>query len=577
MTSHESELRTARTTKAAMGIAASLPALALALLAVLSLASIFAFLRPAAADVGSLLPIDPGDASPWFAVLSATTLGAISYGLLKSKETAWWLAVGTLVTALLYEASTLVRPLGVALVGIPLAVLLADNGRYRVETTATWRRRIVALLITAAVLIALETSLVIAATGGWPRPLSALGDATNALGNSFGLSDDLADKVLKVTSNNVLLALLIVLARLPIVLAAIGVVSPVPEQPADPSTRTRARDIGRRFGRGALLPFQLGDDKFVFSPPDADGMVVYGVVGGSAVALGDPIGPEDEGPGVLAAFMARCRKFGRTPVFYQVSQSCRPMLGDLGYRTFKVGVEAIIQLDDFALTGPSRANLRHTITRCRKAGVSVRWFGAGINPSAEPGLANRLAEIDAFWRSAAGPELGFTIGRFDIHNLRWQPVAVAVDEGGEALGFTTFRPTGSDRGWVLDLMRRGPDSPPGVVEFCIAEAAAAFREAGGTTLSLGLAPLADLDASGPFEERLLAVGARLTGRWYDVKGLAFFKRKFDPTWVPRYGAIRRRRDFVRFVVALLLVHVRLSTLLPRRPVPVREQVAATTR
>jgi lysylphosphatidylglycerol synthetase-like protein (DUF2156 family) len=102
-----------------------------------------------------------------------------------------------------------------------------------------------------------------------------------------------------------------------------------------------------------------------------------------------------------------------------------------------------------------------------------------------------------------------------------------------------------------------------VVEFSIAEARSAFRAGGSTTLSLGLAPLAGLEASGPAEERLLALGARLVHHWYEVKGLAFFKGKFDLIWVPRYGAIRHRHDILGFVLALLLVHVRLASMLPR--------------
>ncbi len=115
-------------------------------------------------------------------------------------------------------------------------------------------------------------------------------------------------------------------------------------------------------------------------------------------------------------------------------------------------------------------------------------------------------------------------------------------------------------------MRRVPDSPPGVVEACIAEAAAGFKAAGATSLSLGLAPLAGLDRNGPLEERLLERGGRFVQRWYDVKGLAFFKNKFDPTWVPRYGAIRHRRDLIAFVVGLLWVHLSGALRLPgRRP------------
>jgi phosphatidylglycerol lysyltransferase len=114
-------------------------------------------------------------------------------------------------------------------------------------------------------------------------------------------------------------------------------------------------------------------------------------------------------------------------------------------------------------------------------------------------------------------------------------------------------------------MRRAPDGSPGVVEACIAEAAVAFRAAGASTLSLGLAPLAGLDnVAGTWEGRLLANAGRLVGRWYDVRGLYRFKNKFDPDWIPRYGAMRRRRDLVGFVVGLLRVHLSGALHLPGR-------------
>ncbi len=569
MTLVEPQKRTARVARAALSWGVAIPALILALLSIVSLAYFLGFLRPLARGVDAVWPIDAGDASPSFALLSAVGLGALSVGLLKGKAVAWWLAVATLVVALLCQAATLAHPLGVVVVGGLLSVLVADNRHYEVETSASWRRRALALMVAAGVLVGLETSLVIAATGSWPGPLGLLSDATAALGNAFGISDATAGDLLRVTSHNVLLALLIVAARLPIVLAAIGVLSPAPEHAPDPSTRARAREIGRRFGCGALLPFQLGDDKFVFVPADADGMVVYGVAAGTAVVLGDPIGPAQETSKVLAAFLARCHRVGRTLVFYQASGPGSGALAQAGFRVFRVGQEAVVELGTFDLSGPRRANLRHTITRCRRAGVSIRWFASGIDPAVDPGLGAQLAALDERWRLEVGPELGFTISQFDAANLRWQPVAVAVSETGHPLGFATFRRTGTDGGWVVDLMRRAGDSPPGVVEWCIAEAASAFRAGGSKTLSLGLAPLAGLEADGVAEERLLRLGAWVVRRWYDVRGLAFFKGKFDPIWVPRYGAIRHRRDIVGFVVALLLVHVRPVSMLPRwrRPVP----------
>ena len=287
--------------------------------------------------------------------------------------------------------------------------------------------------------------------------------------------------------------------------------------------------------------------------------------------LGDLIGKPETAPAVFDDFLGHCRKMDRLPVVYQASASGRSMLVNAGFRMFKVGEEAVIDLPTFGTAGSKRANLRHTITRCRKDGVTFRWFPNGL-PNHESRLMDELESIDAVWRKKAGPELGFTISHFDRRSLCWQPVSVAVGSGGKAIAYTTFRNTGSDGGWVLDLLRRCPDGPPGAVEACIAEAATAFREAGAKTLSLGLAPPGGLDMSSP-EERLLALGGKLVSPWYNTAGLVRFKNKFDPTWTPRYGATRRRRDIVGFVIGLLWVHTADAIHLPGRR-PVVRQVAA---
>jgi phosphatidylglycerol lysyltransferase len=186
-----------------------------------------------------------------------------------------------------------------------------------------------------------------------------------------------------------------------------------------------------------------------------------------------------------------------------------------------------------------------------------------------------LEAIDAVWRRKTGPQMGFTISHFDRATLAWQPASIAVSADGHALAFTTFRQTGVDGGWVLDLMRRAPDGPPGAVEACIAEGALAFRDAGARTLSLGLAPLSGLDASSPvFEERLLAYAGKLVHSAYDVDGLARFKNKFDPYWIPRFGATRRRRDVVGFVIALLRIHMAGAFHLPGRRHAARQVAVA---
>jgi phosphatidylglycerol lysyltransferase len=552
------------TLRLAVGVGVLAPALLLAVSAAASLAYVFTFLRPTTGWLDGYLPMDPAAGDPILAVLWAIGLGALALGLVRGRSVAWWLAIAILAVSLIGQARALSHPVGVLVIGSLLAVLLADRRRYEVETAASWRRRILALLAVGGLALGLETSLILAATGTWPTPLGAVGDITSALGNALGMSDATAGRVLHQTSRDALVGLLILASRLPIMLAALGVLGRVPDPPTDPTTRARGRAIADKYGCGALLPFQLGEDKHVFSPPDADGIVVYGMAGRTAVVLGDLIGSSEAAPKVLSEFLARCRKLDRWPIVYQASAASRALLVGAGFRMFKVGEEAIVDLSTFDLTGPRRANLRHTITRCRKDGVTFRWFAHGI-PVEETALLDDLEAIDATWRKGAGPQMGFTISQFDRTALNWQPISVAVDTSGRALGYTTFRRTGVDGGWVLDLMRRAPDGPPGVVEACITEAAVAFRAAGATTLSLGLSPLAGLDhVTGTWEERMLANAGRLVGRWYDARGLFVFKRKFDPYWIPRYGAMRRRRDLVGFVVGLMRIHLSGAVRLPGR-------------
>jgi len=328
-----------------------------------------------------------------------------------------------------------------------------------------------------------------------------------------------------------------------------------PISTADGEARTVARAIIRRHGRGALLPFQLTDDKSIFRPSDLDAGVVFGSSGRFAVVLGDPVGSADDDWEAFDRFVAECRRRGRTPAVYQASGAARARLAAMGFRTFEIGREYILDLPTFGLAGSRRANLRHTVTRARKGGVTFSVFPAGLGPDQRE-LVDGLEAIDAVWRVDAGPQMEFTIGTFDRAELASLAVAVASDPDGRPIAFATFRPTGADGGWVLDLMRRLPGSTPGAFETCIVEAALVFRDAGARTLSLGLVPLAGLAVSSRVpEERLLARGALAVRRFYDVRGLTFFKTKFDATEEPRYVAIQARHHLPGLAVALVRLHV----------------------
>lgn len=529
-----------------------LPRLLVAVGAFVALSDAFAFGHASLSGLAQLLPFDVPSADPLAAVLSAVGLGALAVGLYRGKRLAWWLAILVLAAGVPVQLLALGHPNGGVVAAIALAVLTLDRRRYGVRSARTWGWTAWGLLLVGAGAAILETVLLILRDPTDTLP-SDLSDVAAGVSKWLAFGDLAAPPS---GPRTVLILALAIASRLAVVLALLAVLRPAGDDAPTPELRGRVMELARRYGRGALLPFQVTADKRWFCPPGHAAFVSYGRDGRIAVAVGDPVGPSEDRWATFAAFVDACRRHDWVPVVYQASGESLERLRSLGFQASPIGREAIVDLADFSLAGSRRANLRHTITRARRGGLSVAWFPGGLGDAADA-LHEPLSAVDAAWRSAtASAEMGFTIGRFSPETLRNEPVAVALDAAGAPTAFVSFRSTGADGGFVLDLIRRVPGGTPGAVELCLAEAAERFRDAGATTLSLGLAPLSGLDPAGErLEERALAATARLVRPFYDVEGLAFFKDKFAPRWETRYVAVPSRAHLLGLLMALARLHL----------------------
>jgi phosphatidylglycerol lysyltransferase len=106
-----------------------------------------------------------------------------------------------------------------------------------------------------------------------------------------------------------------------------------------------------------------------------------------------------------------------------------------------------------------------------------------------------------------------------------------------------FSPFDNKKGYFLDVMRRRPDSVPGVMEKTIIDAAMQIKLDGGRYISLGLAPLAEVRSDGKKAntlEKLFDFIFCYGNNYYDFQSLYKYKMKFNPTyWKPRYVAYQK--------------------------------------
>ena len=119
-----------------------------------------------------------------------------------------------------------------------------------------------------------------------------------------------------------------------IVLLLVGVarlVGYAPHEAPVPSDRD-IEDAGRIIAsQSSTFPFlaYLRDKALLFND-ERTAFLMYGVQGRTWVALGDPVGPDDQMGGLIRQFIERCDDFGGVPAFYEIGKARLHRYADFG-------------------------------------------------------------------------------------------------------------------------------------------------------------------------------------------------------------------------------------------------------
>ncbi len=332
-------------------------------------------------------------------------------------------------------------------------------------------------------------------------------------------------------------------------------------------------ELIRYYGSHTLAFFGLAPENFHFLAPGEEGLVNYRLAHNVAVVLGDPVCAPEAFERVTRSFLDFCAFHGWRVAFYQANPEHLSTYRTLKLRAFKIGEEAIINPQTFTVNGPAMANVRISARRAERDEVVIHWHESV--PPAE--VMCQLEQISSAWlERKAGQhtsEMGFSTGRLDeltataeradtvanisppsnvSHIVAPRVVTgVATTSSGNACAFVTFMPvygslttgataTGDQSaiqgwGWTLDLMRRAPDAPPGVIELLLVHAIEHFRSCGAQIVSLGMVAMADTRQEMTPGQRQLA--SFVTNRLHLLESrrtLFNFKQKFHPRWESRY-------------------------------------------
>lgn len=275
-------------------------------------------------------------------------------------------------------------------------------------------------------------------------------------------------------------------------------------------------------------------DKNIFWAVDGTVLIPFAKYKDIIVVLGDPLGEENNISKGIIEFQEFLDLYGYRCVFYQVSEKNLPVYHDNGYYFFKLGEEAVIDLEEFNLQGSSKSNFRNVLNRFKKDGYTFELLDHPFTSE----LFDQLEKVSNEWLGKR-KEMGFSLGWFDRDYLQRSPIAVLRNSESEILAFVSLLPGyDQNRSISLDLMRFVKDVPNSTMDYLILNLLIHYKEAGYSSFNLSMAPLSNVGyaPNSHFQEKVARLVYHYGKHFYSFDGLRRYKEKFDPVWRPKYLA-----------------------------------------
>lgn len=225
-------------------------------------------------------------------------------------------------------------------------------------------------------------------------------------------------------------------------------------------------------------------------------------------------------------------------MFSSITKETRDILENLDFAVSKYGEEAVIELNDYEMTGKKTLKLRQKVKRAEKAGLKVIEYTP--RNSRDMDLESKIHEVSTQWFKAKKGQLSFSVGEMHLNNPIDRRYFISLDESNDVQAILMFSPYNKRKGYLLDVMRRRLDSVPGAMEHAIITSAMKMKEEGVEVISLGIAPLVGIDSKNEKATLLekcmnyIYINVKCD---YEFKKLYDYKKKFSPTnWAERYIA-----------------------------------------
>ncbi len=296
---------------------------------------------------------------------------------------------------------------------------------------------------------------------------------------------------------------------------------------ATAAQRERAGVLVTAYGHNATSRLALLPDvSYYFS--SGGSVVAFLLVGRTALALGDPIGPDGDAAEAIESFADYCRRNDWLPSFYFATETYLAHYESAGFDVMAVGREAIVDVGDFEQNGERLDSLTAAETAMQlghRAGVSM--------PPHSPRLLEELRLINDEWMTIVrGESDALLLSHFDRTQVAQSPILMTQTPRSLVSAYATLIMDPGGESLAIDVLRHRPEVREGTLELLVIALIRWAQRHNFHHVNLGTG------FPGLIGDGTTRGGTRVmlddNGDPPTVARLHAVRSRFNPRWAPRY-------------------------------------------
>lgn len=366
----------------------------------------------------------------------------------------------------------------------------------------------------------------------------------NLINNNAFNSNNLIFNNNKLVANDLFMFIFIMLSSA-FLLSLVSVKKDVFEKVTDDDLN-KLEDFLQKYEGNSMTHLLFLKDKSLFYAANNQVLFAFRAYKDRLIVLGDPIGDPNSFNEAINEFRLYAHKLDMTPVFYEINEENLPIYHENGFNFLKLGEEAIVNLENFSLSGKKWQDLRTIKNKMSRGEIEFQL----LTPPISPEIMTRLKEISDEWLGDR-KEKEFSLGKFDEDYINLAPVGI-VKKDGHIIAFVTIMPTYSDHTISIDLMRLIQNPPNGTMDALFVGVIDWAIANGYKKFILGKAPLSNvgLNQFSTTKEKIVKYIYNYGNKLYSFKGLRKYKEKYHPEWKGIYLAYPKNSNLSLIVINL---------------------------